>query len=218
MWQKMLARVWYLHPQTTLIVALAPALAINVLATAAKPSTDRLQLRNVFAQGRRYFIQSDGTTRFRLMTTSKVAWHYQRRTQPVSVMSGLLTPLDSTTSRIELHSHVKAGYLVQFLFVPVFITSLIVYMPWGIVPIIGLSTILFVLSWLSHRYNAILEAQEMIFFVEKAFEEFMARPAPLSQGHANTLYQADFTAQWERFYQQERAKETPPNDTQKERS
>jgi hypothetical protein len=201
-----LGRVWFLHPPHVMIVALSRGAALQVLGTAAKPSTTRLHLRNVFAQGRRYGVYWLGDNRFQLMTTSKVAWHYRRRTNPTSVMFGTLTPIDAQTTRLELTSHIRLFYLLEFLLLPTFVSSLIVSMPWGAPTVLGLVLALYSLSWFAHRYTAALEAQEMVFFVEKAFEEYLPRlSAPLAEG-GNLVYDAPngrgFERAWQNFYEQ----------------
>jgi len=201
--QGVLKRVWFLHPKHAITVNLSPSMAFNVIGTAAKPSTQRLHLRNVFAQGRRYLIQSIGKDSFQLVTTSKVLWNYRGRTNPVSIMNGTFTPVGEQSTRVELHSRIKVTYLLDFLLLPMFITSLIISMPWGMPVIAALIVALFTLSWLSHRYNAVLEAQEMLFFVEKALEEYLPRPKELLVEGSDLVLkgQTRFASAWDKFYE-----------------
>ena len=207
-----LGRVWFLHPPYQLTVALSSAMALQVLGTAAKPSTTRLHLRNVFAQGRRYSVYWLGDNRFQLVTTSKVAWHYRRRTSPTSVMLGTLTAIDAQTTRLELTSHVRLFYMLEFLLLPTFVSSLIVSMPWGTPMVLGLILALYSLSWFAHRYTAVLEAQEMVFFVEKAFEEHLPRMVGALVEGGNLVYDAPnlrgFERAWQNFYEQVVKEET----------
>jgi hypothetical protein len=201
--QFLLARLWFVHPPVVLQVALTPMNALAALKTAASPSTERLHLRNVFAYGRRYYIQPHKSGGFVMTTNAKVSWRYAHRTAAITIMTGHLSA-ESDLTRVELHSRPKISYLLDVLWLPTFITSLIVVMPWDARLVGVIIAALYSLSWLGHRYNAALEAYEMIFFVEKAFEDYQPQIAPLlaSEG-AHVVYdrQRDFAAAWEQFYQ-----------------
>jgi hypothetical protein len=80
-------------------------------------------------------------------------------------------------------------------------------MPWPRLVSIGIVVLLFALSLLGHRFNAALQASEMIFFVQKALEDLP--PAELSQlapaGPEVVTHQADeFRQQWQKFYEEHR--------------
>jgi hypothetical protein len=183
-------------------VNLPPSGAIQALRTAAKPSTERLHLRNVFAGGRRYFLQAnDGG--FMMTTTAKQSWRYAHRTSAITIMRGFLRREQDMTF-VEMHSRMKIGYLLDVLLLPTFITSLIIAMPWHSIVVVCLIVALYGLSWFGHRYNATLEAYEMLFFVEKTFEDYQPPLMPMldAQG-AEVVYdrRRDFATAWQTFYE-----------------
>jgi hypothetical protein len=66
--------------------------------------------------------------------------------------------------------------------------------------IVVLVVMLYGLSWMTHRYSAELETHEMIFFVEKALEDFIpAPPANLASRGPDIIVERDFPAVWDRF-------------------
>jgi hypothetical protein len=195
--------VWYLHAPAQFTVALPPRMAFAALQTAARPSTERLHLRNVFAGGRRYYLQAEPDG-FRMTTNAKESWRYAHRTSAVTIMSGVFHS-DRDLTQVTLRSRMKVSYLLDVLWLPTFMSSLIVMTPWP-TPVVGALVVAFYgLSWLGHRYHAALEAYEMLYFVEKAFEDFLPPLAPqIEHTGADVVYdlQRDFASAWEAFYQQ----------------
>lgn len=195
-------RVWFVHPTAILIVQARPSLCLQTLVTAAKPSTHRLHLRNLFAGGRRYQIEptEDG---FRLTTTSKVAWRYRKRTSASTVLSALFVELDDRTTRIQMDAHIRLFYLLDVFLIPAFMTTILISAPWSPLVVAGLLGTLYTLSWFGHRYNAALEAHEMVYFIQTALEDLV--PAPATSLGATTpgvVYdQREFENEWEKFYQ-----------------
>ena len=197
-----LRRVWYLHPPIIMTVALPPGGAILALRTAAKPSTERLHLRNVFAAGRRYYLQANNSG-FLMTTNAKQTWRYAHRTSAITIMRGFLRREHDITF-VEMHSRMKISYLLDVLLIPTFIASLIISMPWQNWMVVGLIVSLYALSWFGHRYNAILEAYEMLFFVEKTFEDYQPQIAPMLEAQdAEIIYDRrhDFASAWQTFYE-----------------
>lgn len=210
--QALLGRLWYVHPPVHLTITLTSALVIPTLRTAAKPSTDRLELRNVFANGRRYYFNSH-TRGFLMTTNAKRSWRYAHRTSAITVMTGIILP-DPLGSHLILESRIKLTYLLDVLLIPLFMTSLIVAMPWHPLLIVCSTVALFGLSWLGHRYSATLEAYEMLFFVEKSFEELMPEAPPVIEkegAHVRIDPQRDFASAWQHFYE-----DVVQHDTQRE--
>jgi len=197
-----LKRTWYVHPGAHLRVSITPSQTFKVLETAAKPSIQRLHLRNVFARGRRYFIFPHTRSGFRMVTTHKVFWHPRRRTSASAVLIGHFEPIDADTTRLSVHSRIRTFYLLQVFLWPTFMTSMLVFMLWP-VWLIGLCIgALYGLSWLAHRYNAALEAHEMIFFIEKALEDFIPEPPatlPSKSSAADLILKRDFVEAWDKF-------------------
>lgn len=206
LWRRLLERyllayVWYVHKPAFLIIQATPTDCMEKLATASRPSVKRLHHRNLFQQGRRYFVrpQRDG---FRLTTTSSLRWRYRKRTASTTVLNGTFMPYGEDITRVKLQVRINAGYFLDAFLLPAFISSIIIYVPWP-PPVIGvLILVLFTTSWMGHRFHAMLEASEMIWFVQKVLEEFIpAEVLALNASTSNTVnYNRDFDEEWQRFY------------------
>jgi len=203
LWDMLLRHIWYIHPQRAMLVAASPYMVQEVLNRAARPSTQRLHLRDLFAQGRRYHFKPilDG---FHLSTTSKVSWHYRRRTKACAILTANLEELDDDTSQIHIQTRFRLLYFLDFIWLPLFMTSIIVYMPWHPIVIISLVVGLFGLSWGAHRSHAGLEALEMLHFVEKVLDDFTPKDTPaLEDTNPGVVYreqEREFAEAWEKFY------------------
>jgi hypothetical protein len=199
-----LGRVWFLHPTIQLRVALSPSITLQTIATAAQPSTKRLHLRNVFASGRRYYVFSNGGDGFVLTTNAKVSWRYSQRTGLTAMLYGDCA-YDGYTTTVSVRSRIKLTYLVNMLLLPTWMTALIIYMPWHPLVIVGCIIALYGLSWMGYRANAMLDAYEMLFFLEKAFEEHTPQAIPTLEAQGAQVlynYRSDFTQAWDKFYEQ----------------
>ncbi|RMG82356.1 MAG: hypothetical protein D6712_14830 [Chloroflexi bacterium] len=196
---------WRLQGPTVLIVNAPPDKILFMLARNIKPNMRRLHLDTLYTQGRRYHIQHDKDG-FSMMTTSKVIWHYRRRTSSTAVMRVTMTPLDDTSTRLILRPHIRIGYLLSSFLLPIFMISMLVYLPWSPWVVLLLSVALVVLSLLTHRFNAALEANEMAYFIERILEEFLTQEMkPLAGKTPDIVYDdSDFAAAWERFYAEQR--------------
>jgi len=199
----LLDRLWYLHAPAQFTITLPPHMAIAALQTAARPSIERLHLRSVFADGRRYYLQAEPDG-FRMTTNAKESWRYAHRTSPVTIMFGVFDS-DRDLTRVTLRSRMRLTYLLDVLWLPAFMSSLIIMTPWPPLLVGALVVAFCGLSWLGHRYHAALEAYEMLYFVEKAFEDFLSPlPPQIEHTGAGVVYdlQRDFASAWEAFYQQ----------------
>lgn len=192
-------RLWYVHPRVVLLANTSPAVTLNIIRTAAKPSTQRLHLRQVFARGRRYDILPHDKG-FVMTTTHKVAWRYKRRTQAAAEIRAQFVAVGDIT-QIRLVGRIKTFYLLDTFFIPLFTTSIVIFMPWTLAGQLILLSALFALSWFGHRFNARLEAHEMVYFLERALADFQPRPETLGQPGPEVVY--DFTQAWERFYEEQ---------------
>jgi hypothetical protein len=203
LFRPLLNRIWYVHPPVILIVQARPAVCFQTLAVAAKPSTQRLHLRNLFVGGRRYQIEPhDGG--FVLTTTSKLVWRYRKRTSSSAVLSASFNAIDDTATRIQMQVRIKLFYLLDVFLIPLYTTFTIIFVPWPRMVIVGLLFTLYVLSWLGHRYNAALEAHEMVYFVQTALEDLVpAQMLSLMGQTPGVVYnKTEFSEQWERFYEE----------------
>lgn len=198
-------QVWYTGAPVVLVMRASPAVCLHTLMTAAKPSTSRLHLRNLFAHGRRYFIQpqQDG---FQLTTTSKVIWRYRQRTSSSAVLDAHFSSLDDDVTRIQLRARLRPLYMLSALLIPAFMTTILVYVPWHPALILAALAALYGLSWAGHRLNAALEVSAMVWFVQKALEDLV--PAEIMTLGALAADQVvhydtqDFEQAWEKFYEQ----------------
>lgn len=204
----LLGRLWYVHPDTTLLVQASPTTCLRALGLTARPSTERLHLRELFRQGRRYQLYLRNGGGFRVTTTSKVLWHYRRRTTASAVLDGSFTELDSGLVQVHLSAHMRPFYLLSTFFLPLYVTSILIFIPWPLPLRLVLLSLLFGLSWLGHRANAALEAFEMVHFVRQAFAGLDAPPAPqiTPTGDPGVVYDEGqaFAEAWERFYAEHR--------------
>jgi hypothetical protein len=198
-----LQRIWYVHPEVILVVQTTPATCVQTLALNAKPNRHRLQYRNLYAQGRRYHLDPviDG---FRLSTTSRVIWRYKRRTAAAALLVARFTPLGDDSIRLNIQVRVKPLYLLRTFFIPLFMTSILAFVPWNPPLVVAVLILLFSFSWFGHRYNASLEANEMIFFVEKSLVDFVPENMlELGAESSSTIFTTDgFGEAWEKFYEE----------------
>ncbi|GAB4512144.1 MAG: hypothetical protein OHK0046_11240 [Anaerolineae bacterium] len=208
LWRWLLAQVWFVHTPVVLMVKATQAEVLQLLVKSAKPSANRLDLRNLFQNGRRYFIQPR-TGGFRLTTTRGVVWRFRRRTTAVVVMNGSFADLGDDVTRIQLETRLNVSYFLDAFLIPLFMTSILIYMPWSPWVIGAALLTLYMSSWLGHRYNAALEAGEMVWYVQKVLGDFIpAEIKELSAMTSETIYRynADFEAAWERFYEEHQGK------------
>jgi hypothetical protein len=198
-----LERIWYVHPKTSLRTTLQPDACMQVLVTMAKPSVQRLEHRNLFAQGRRYFFslrthnntpeqdknqaRPGKTQGFYMASTHKLLWSRKRRTQSAAIITGKFDKQDDHITRITIQGRMRLMYMLDILPLPAFATSLIVFMPWHPMVIGVLVALLFGLSWVGHRYHAALEAHTMVYFLERALENYIATPVLLETNDAHIV-------------------------------
>lgn len=193
-------KFWIVHSSTHLRLTIQPSQAYRVLEVAMKPSVKRLGLRKLFVQGRRYFIRSTSKGGFQMMTSNKVWWHPKRRTTPSTILTGNFEKLDDTLTRITLRSRIRLRYLLSGLLWPSFITSMIIFLDWHTWIIALCIVALYTSSWLTRRYNAMLEAYEITYFIETVLSDFSpAPPKILSNEGADIVMEQDFATEWDKF-------------------
>jgi hypothetical protein len=88
------------------------------------------------------------------------------------------------------------------------LAAIIIYVPWHPALVGGALVIVLIFSWIGHRSNAILEAHEMIWFVQKALEDLSPADIKLVGAGSEDVLQInrDFEAAWEKFYAEQRGK------------
>ncbi len=197
--------LWQLHPPVAVVVRASQGQCLHTLFTAAKPSANRLHLRNVFAEGRRYYLfPQDGG--FKLTSDNRLPWGGRRnRTRVAAVVYGRFSSPDDEITLVRLYSRMNLPYLISGLLLPLFFAWLVVAMPWSRVATVVIVMLLFGLSLVGHRFNAALQVNEMIYFVQKALEdlpraEISALPAT---GADVFMTNSDFREQWYRFYREQ---------------
>ena len=201
-----LPHVWYVAPPGVVVVYAPPSACLGVMQTAAQPSVQRLHLTNIFDAGRRYFIEPERGG-FRMTTTHKVFWHYRKRTKHTAILSGRFTPVNDEITEIEIDIRIRTFYLIQAFLMPLFMTSILVYVPWHPLIVAAAIIALFALSWFGHRYNAMSEAHAMLWFMHRALESFSAAQTlalPAESG-AVAYARRDFEEAWEKFYRRQQA-------------
>lgn len=197
-----------LHPPVALVVRAEPVITLQTLIAASRPSTDRLHLRNLFHDGRRYYVQPR-LNGFRITSDTRQFWGgRRRRTGIAAAVFGAVSTLDDDKSitSIRLTTRLHAPYALSSILLPAFIGSIVLYIPWTTPLKVLLIGGLFGLSWFGYWLNAALQVNEMIYFVQKALEDLP--PGELvelgeSVPHVVNSPREDFRAEWQKFYDQQ---------------
>jgi hypothetical protein len=195
--------LWQLHPPVALVVRASQGKCLQTLALATKPSTDRLHLRNLFMSGRRYYIQpqQDG---FKLTSDNRLIWGGKRnRTRVAAVVFGKFSSPDNEITFIRLHSRVNVLHMLSGLLLPIFFTSIVVYMPWSHLTISLIILLLFGLSLIGRRFDAAFQVNEMVYFVQKALEDLPPVEVSALPASGPDVVLTDFREQWYRFYREQ---------------
>jgi len=218
LYHRLRAILWVVTQPSDIFVRAHPEICLRTLTTAAKPSSKRLHLRDVFAQGRRYIVR-ETKNGFRLTTNSAVLWSKRRRTRSCAVVMGSFSRIGEDITRVHLESYNTLENTVTAFILPLLLGPMILILEWWPIPIriIGVSTLV-IASWIANRYNASLEATEILYFVQKALNDLeSAEILPLSSSVINiTSTQVDFASEWERFV--ERHEEPPKSPSPDEPS
>lgn len=204
----LVSRLRYLHPPVVILVRAAPGACVATLMKAAKPSLDRLHLRDLYLEGRRYYIepQRDG---FRLTSNSKLLWGTNRaRTPFAATCFGTLSPLGDGVTCVRLRVQTNWLFTLRGFLVPAWISIIALTMPWDSALVLLPILMLFLLAGLANRLNAALQASEMIYFVQKALDDLpsadLPELSPASPDVVPHVQNRDFREQWTKFYEQHR--------------
>jgi hypothetical protein len=189
-----------------LAVAAPPSAIMAALLQAARPSQTRLQHRDLFVEGRRYYLRSyhDG---FELRSDSKTLWGRKRRTARAAVVQGSFGEAGAITT-VRLRGRLRTPHLLVSLLFPAWMSALVVAAPWSplLTAIIVAALLVFALA--AAHYDAALQAHDMIFFVRKALEELPTAEMTLLAATNETIIdpaKRDFSEEWERFYEDRRS-------------
>ena len=202
----LLDRLWYVRPMTALTVKALPNDCVRALGAATKPNLDRLHLRNLFMDGRRYYVEAlkDG---FQMTSDTTVPWRRRARTSGAAVLRGQLSASGNDSTVIRMQARMRLLYLLDIFPLPLFITSILILAPWPKPLIVTLTIALFFLSWVGHRLSASLQAADMIYFVEKVLEEVITTDTPLLSSQSGNIVtpEQDFPEQWRKFYEEHKS-------------
>ncbi len=202
-----LNRVWYVHPTVTLLIQATPAICLQVIAKAAKPSVERLHLRNLFTDGRRYYL-SESQNGFQMHSTSTIPWRRRKRTQVAAILFAKVSEVGNGITRIQISTRMRALYFLDIFVLPSWMGALLIFGP--LRPQVALISlgILFALSWLWHWYGAVLQATEMVYFIQVALEDLQQAEIPLLPAvNQHVIYSHDdFQQQWQKFYDEQKHK------------
>lgn len=198
LWERLLGRLWYIQPERMLLVQATPAVCLQTLARAARPSTERLHLRNLFTDGRRYHLKPaiDG---FQLNSTSRVPWR-RGRGRVASVLMGTCSEVGEGVTRIDLRARMTLPFLLDVFLLPGWMSLLLISGPLPLPVGVGTSLALLALSWVWHWYAAVLQAVEMTYFVQVALDDLPAATIPELESTSDNLIHAEFKQQWQKFY------------------
>lgn len=199
----LLDRLWYVQPMTALTVKALPNDCVRALSAATRPNLDRLHLRNLFMDGRRYYVDvlNDG---FQITSNTTVPWRRRARSSVAAVLRGQFSASGNNNTVIRMRSRMRLLYLLDIFPVPIFVTSILIFAPWPKPIIVGLTIALFFLSWMGHRLTATLQAADMVYFVEKVLEEVITTDTPLLGTRSDTVVtpEQEFPEQWRKFYEE----------------
>lgn len=204
LWQRLIQRIWYVRLEQVLWVGASPGACLQTLAQAARPSTERLHLRNLFSDGRRYMLQpSPGG--FQMTTTSRIPWR-RGRGRVAALLLGTCSPVDDHITRVDLRARMTLPFLLDIFLLPGWMTLLLVYGPLPRPAGIAASITLLGLSWAWHRYNAVLQALDMMYFVRVALDDLPAAVVPEIPADNHHTIHTDFQRQWEKFYDEHQSR------------
>lgn len=195
-----------LHPPVVLYVHAPPLVCLETLAKAARPHVDRLHLRDLYTEGRRYYVRPvrEG---FQLTSDSRLLWGGRRaRTPFAATLYGSLAPVGDDITCIRLHAGTNWWFILRSLLVPAWMSGIAILMPWPLPVVLLVVALLFGLSLVGNRMNAALQATDLVYFVQTALADLpaaslaeLAAPGP-EVVTPNT--RRDFREQWQKFYEE----------------
>lgn len=204
--------VWFVYPVHALTLSLAPDECLLALERASLLDSQQLQLRNLFTEGRRYYLWPRGAG-FWMTSNSRPPWR-RGRTSIAAVLQGRFSDGGAGLTRLTLRARMRVFYLVDALIVPVFMLTLLVFAPWSAWLIGGLVVLVLALSWAGHRLAARLQAAEMIYFTRQVLADVTVAPSTLNQPATSETItpEADFRTEWDKFYRQQAGEDPVPPD------
>ncbi len=216
--RRMPGRVWgrlaeraTIHAPVVLAVGASRDACLSALGAAARPSTERLHLRELFREGRRYHL-SPTPAGFRLYTDSKRWTSGAGRTSPAAVLTGELAAMGDSgapVTLLRLRASVRPAHALAALAFPAFVALLVAASPvdslWKPILIVALIG----LALLAQRFEAAFQAHAMVEFVHKALDDLpRAESLRLDAGRGPTVDgDAGFSQAWQRFFGEQSGRE-----------
>lgn len=195
-------QLWVIQEPVAFWVKASPEACVKAVEQAARPSVQRLHLREVFTNGRRYDLTTDRRG-FTLNTSAITGWRARQRTTAACTLHVRLdSPTDDPDqTTLTLTPHLRLFAIVRSLWLPILMAYIIGSNPWSPVVITAILICMFALAWAGLRLSASVDAAEMTYFIQKAFEEYRhTQPATLpAPPDPSVIGGADFEAMWERF-------------------
>lgn len=208
--RRVITAIVRLHTPTGFLVGAPSATCLQSLISATKPSVNRLDMRDLYSDGRRFYVQptADGFKLTSNTVSRRNSVGQRLRTQSAATLIGIFDTqanTDTPITMVRLRFHADMAYLLKGLFVPAFISSILIYLPWHPLAISFLVAILFGLAWVIQRIDAALQVGEMVSFVEKVFAILPPVHVPqLQENLPDVVLNAqpsEFMKVWERFYE-----------------
>ncbi len=199
--QRLWRSLWRVHEPVVLTVDAPRTQCVHTLIEAARPSQARLHLRDLFASGRRYYLQAQGEG-FTLRSDSTLPWNRRRRTRHLAVIEGRLSSVGALTI-IHLNAWLRTRYLLVALLLPTWMAGLLAYAAWPLAVKLALSAVLYGSALAAVWLEAAMQAHEMIVFVRKALEDLPRGEVAQLMTEVDQVVAsssaAAFSSEWERF-------------------
>lgn len=200
-----LPQLWRVSPMVALAVMASPAEILAALNQAARPSQARLQHRDLFAGGRRYYLRARQNG-FELRSDSARFWNRRQRSDRAAVLEGEFGQAGAVTT-LRLRARLRTAHLLISLLFPLWMALLVMSAPWSpaLTAIIVGALLSFALA--ASHFNAALQASEMIFFVRKVLQDLPTGEVAALGAASEVVIdpvQREFSAEWQRFYEDRR--------------
>lgn len=193
-----------LYPPTALAVSATAHDCLRLLIDSTRPTTRKLHLRDLFADGRRYYLRQTEAG-FRMTSDAAPSWGRRRQRSGITAfLVGTFAPLatDDAVTLVRLRPRMYRLAFVRALLLPTFFGWLVLSTDWAVAAKVLLVAVVYALSVVGHRLNAAIEINEMIFFVQKVLADLPpVIPRELAARNPDVVYSSgDFAAEWARFY------------------
>ncbi len=203
-----------LYPPAALAIGAPADECLRLLIASTRPSTRKLHLRDLFADGRRYHIKPDAEG-FRLTSDNAPLW--ARRGQRSTVTAYLVGKFarleaDAGVTLLRMHGRMYRLAWLRALLLPTLFGGMVLYFPWSAALETAIIVLFFATSIIVARLNAAMQVNEMVYFVHKVFADLPpVIPRELPQRNADVVYGAgDFAAEWQRFYESQQDSDRAP--------